>query len=73
MSGLDALNEASICIADNGELYDLKEIIGELRLHYDRYSTHSMNETALYLQGRKDGLLEVIKYLQRIIGEADED
>lgn len=47
-------------------LRDMNMIIDELREVYDNFSTHSMNETSLALQGMKIALGEVIIYLERV-------
>jgi len=61
------ISDLNICIADNdGNLRDIDEVIEELQKLYDNYSTHSMNDHALYLQGEKNMILEIIRYLKRI-------
>jgi len=49
----------------NDAVYDLGAIIAELEKGLDDFSTHSMNDMALYLQGAKDMLSEVLLYLNR--------
>jgi len=49
-----------------GELRDISAIRNELNTIKENLSTHSMNEHQLYLNGRKDMLIEVIKYLERV-------
>ena len=61
------LSKCTIGIADSqGNLRDVDEILSELRKALDAFSTHSMNETALYLQGKRDGLKDAIEYLERV-------
>lgn len=63
-------NECSLVISDNvsssDNLRDRDEIIDELTKVYDNYSTHSMNESALFFQGEKAMLGQVIDYLKRV-------
>ena len=63
-------NECSLVISDNvsssDNLRDRDEIIDELTKVYDNYSTHSMNESALFFQGEKAMLGQVVDYLKRI-------
>jgi len=69
-TGLD-WRKLSTSIPDNelssmkGTVYDLDSIIVELEKGLDSFSTHSMNERTLYLQGAKDMLSEVLLYLDR--------
>lgn len=47
-------------------LRDMNAIIAELKEVHENFSTHSMNETGLALQGMKIALGEVIEYLERV-------
>jgi len=49
-----------------GKLRDVSAIINELNTIKENLSTHSMSEHQLYLSGRKDMLIEVIKYLEYV-------
>jgi hypothetical protein len=61
------LDQLGILISDNeGNLRNVDEIISELQGLYDGWDTHSMNDSALYLQGQKDMILNIINYLKRI-------
>ena len=50
----------------SNRLRDMDGIIAELKETHDNFSTHSMNETGLALQGMKIALGEVIEYLERV-------
>jgi len=43
----------------------ISEFINVLEEHYNKFSTHSMNEGALFLQGQKDMLEQVIITLKK--------
>lgn len=64
------LESKGFSIADNdtygGRMRDIDGVLADLRSTYDSFSTHSMNETALALQGMKIALGEVIEYLERV-------
>ena len=68
----DILDDLGYSISDNslyainGQVRDIDAIIEELQKVVDTFSTHSMNESALYLQGQKSMLEIVIKYLKRV-------
>lgn len=54
-------------INDNcGNLKDVSEVIIELKEILTGFSTHSMNEFGLILQGQKKMLSAIIEYLERI-------
>ncbi len=59
----DLLN---ISIADDGKFYDLKEIISELENLRHQSSTQAMSDHALFLQGKREMLSDIIKYLKKI-------
>ena len=64
----DIIEKCSVSICDcNGSLYDLKEIISELKLYYDEFKTDAMSEQSLYLQGQKRMLTDIIEYLSKIL------
>ena len=56
-------NEIADC---EGDLRDMSGIISELEEIERNFSTHSMNEHALFLQGKAEMLNEVIQYLRRV-------
>jgi hypothetical protein len=66
------LDNYGYSIADNhacslaGNLKDIDSIIIELQEVYNNFSTHSMNESTLYLQGQKSMLAIIIDYLKRV-------
>lgn len=53
-------------IADNGELHDLNEIISEFENLRHQSSTQAMSDHQLFLQGKKEMLSDIIKYLKKI-------
>jgi len=54
-------------IGDSEEkLRNINDILSELEEIQQHFSTHSMNESALFLQGKAEMLTEVIQYLKRI-------
>lgn len=57
----------NINIEGYGELYNLREVITELRSYYDNFDTHSMNDYCLVLEGKKEMLGGIIEYLEKII------
>lgn len=59
----------NINISDNdGQLYSLDEIRDQLHWYYSQFSTFAMSDHALYLQGQRDMLMQVIAYIDAIIG-----
>lgn len=54
-------------ISDNqGNLRDITEIISELKEIQKNHTTQAMSDHALFLQGQKSALTQVIKYLERV-------
>jgi len=68
----DILDSIGYAISDNetcsinGQVRDIDAILEELQGVLDNFSTHSMNESALFLQGQKSMLEIIIKYLKRV-------
>ena len=61
------LDNCDILIPDSdGNLRDIDSVITELERALSDFSTHAMSDRALYLQGKYDGLSEVIEYLKKI-------
>ena len=52
--------------AVNGNVRDIDAIIAELQEVLNDFSTHSMNESILYLQGQRDMINIIITYLKRV-------
>jgi len=56
-----------LSIADSsGTLRNITEIIAEVKLVKNNFSTHAMSDHALFLQGKLEMLNEVIEYLEYI-------
>jgi len=53
-------------VADDGEMFCLKDIIDELEEFVDQFSTHAMSDHALYLKGEKAAYEDVVDYLKRL-------
>ena len=53
-------------ITEHGGLYDLDEILEELKTYYNIFSTSSMSSYEVYLLGQKDMLKKIINYLERV-------
>lgn len=62
----ELFNNLNICIKDNGEFYDLKEIINELKKYYNNFDTFSMSDYSIFLKGQEDMLGKIINYLCKI-------
>ena len=60
------IEKLSPCITDLDFYEGLREIIENLESVYNDYDLHSMNDTAIGLQGEKKMLGAVIKYLKKI-------
>lgn len=54
-------------IQEGGGLYNLEEIIMNLKMFNEEYDTHSMNEGVLFLKGQKDMLEKIIVYLKKCL------
>lgn len=50
----------------------ISEFLDVLKLEYNTFSTHSMNEGALFLQGQKDMLRQIITTLEKEIDDKTE-
>ncbi len=59
-------------VADDGEMFCLKDIIDELEEFVDQFSTHAMSDHVLYLKGQKYAYDDVLDYLKRL-ARIDED
>ena len=55
-----------INITDNGEFHNLNEIISELENLRHQSSTQAMSDHQLFLQGKKEMLSDIIKYLKKL-------
>lgn len=70
MSNID-WNNYGRGIADNsynsttGEVRDVAAIVEELKEIEAEFCTHAMSEHALFLQGKKQMMSEIIEYLER--------
>ena len=53
-------------VADNGELQEVGAIVGELEAFANEFSTHAMSDYQLYLSGKRDAYMNVVKYLKRV-------
>lgn len=62
------IGDLEINIHDNFGLYDLHEIISELKKFHENFDTHAMSDHANTLRGQKQMLGDIIKYLERILG-----
>lgn len=51
----------------------ISEFLSVLKLEYDTFSTHSMNEGALFLQGQKDMLGQIISILEKEVDNKTEE
>lgn len=51
------------------DYHNVRDMIQDLESFVHQFSTHSMNEYALYLQGQKAAYEDVIAYLNRIVGD----
>jgi len=70
----DLIDICDINIPDStGELRDIEEIIAQLANVHTGFSTHAMSDHALYLQGQKNMLGQVIDYLQYLLPEPIDD
>ncbi len=50
----------------DGQLRDITSIVADLKEVNSNFSTHAMSDHKLYLQGQKDVLVEIIKFLERV-------
>ena len=62
----------SINISDEGVLHNLYEIIEQLEILNDNSSASAMSDHQLYLQGKREMLCDIIKYLNRISPQINE-
>ena len=60
-----SISDNEFC-AINGNVRDIDAIIAELQEVLNDFSTHSMNESILYLQGQRDMINIIITYLKRV-------
>lgn len=64
---MNILDKASINISDNsGNLKDIDEIAYELSKVYYEFECGAMSDYALFKQGQKDMLWQVISYLEKL-------
>lgn len=56
----------NINIAEQGGFYNLVEITEELEGLLSRFSTQAMNNHTLFLQGKREMLVEILSYLDKI-------
>ena len=67
MSNMDLTNYTGHLVADDGELTDLNDVIGELSGFVEQFSTHAMNNSdSADLKGRLAAYQDVIDYLDRV-------
>lgn len=62
------LSKCSLLISDGGnsDCVNKEEVINELTNAYNSFQVGALSDYALYLKGKKDALLEVIEYLERL-------
>jgi hypothetical protein len=64
------LKETNHIFSNIGSAPDfISELVEFLEEMYENFSTHSMNESALFLQGQKDMLDQIITFLKRELPE----
>ena len=61
-----AYEKMSINIKEDNGLYDLTEILEELNTYNNSFKSIAMSDYQLFLQGQKEMLEMIIKYLTRI-------
>lgn len=63
----NTFKNSELVISDNERtLRDIDAVIEELKKVQNNFSTHSMSDHALFLQGKLEMLNEVIEYLEYV-------
>jgi anion-transporting ArsA/GET3 family ATPase len=56
-----------VSVEEENGLYNLREIIYELKEYHTNFDAHANNEYTLFLQGQQDMLCKIIKYLENVL------